>query len=64
MDDRRWGPLPRVSTDGDAPLPFRVVRGAPFDWLPRETHGFARNEHLLRISVEQVIDTVGELLGA
>ncbi|MEQ8822106.1 MAG: glycosyltransferase family 9 protein [Sumerlaeia bacterium] len=62
-DDRVWGPQPRLPGEDHAP-PFRVVRGAPWDWLPEETRGFAINEHMLRITVEQVKAAVEELLSA
>ncbi len=66
IDETRWGPMPRLATDDPKdPLPYATVRAAnaPFGWLPHERHGFAHNEHMMRLSSEEVIRALDELMG-
>ncbi|MDK2970375.1 MAG: heptosyltransferase [Candidatus Sumerlaeota bacterium] len=64
LDERRWGHLPRLDSDGDRPLPFRTLRApdAPFDWLHHERLGLPADIHMQRITVEQVTDALDEML--
>ncbi|MBX3728744.1 MAG: glycosyltransferase [Candidatus Sumerlaeia bacterium] len=64
MDERRWDALPRLSADGDSPLPFAALRAsdAPFEWLPHERLGLPADIWFQRLQPESVIGEVDRLL--
>ncbi len=64
VNELQWGPLPRVSFDGDASLPFRALRApnAPPDWTEAEKGHHKPNERVARIAVSQVTGAIDELL--
>lgn len=64
VQEPRWRPMPRLKSDGDRPLPFRTVQAAnlPGDWLFAELDRFPVNEQLLRLTTEDVIVGVDDLL--
>ncbi|MCB2155138.1 glycosyltransferase [bacterium] len=61
-EEFRWGPMPRLKSDGETALPFRTVRCAPDDLFDSERRGLPANVQVLAIQPDDVMRAVAELL--